>query len=912
MNRIYKRVASAEIATGLGRLGRSLGIAIIAIGMLMWGAPDVTAQGNAKETAAKLGITTHKLGNGFEIIVVENHGQPLVTVEVAAKNGAYTEPEDYNGLSHLYEHMFFKANAEITTQEKYMERLRELGASWNGTTSDERVNYFMTVHSKNLREGVEFVRDALLYPLFKEDELRREWPVVLGEFDRNEADPGFHLMREMDKLMWHKYFSRKNTIGDRKVIFNATRDQMRTIQKRYYIPNNCALVIAGDADPKDVFELAEEMFGDWERGEDPFKKFPVPEHPPIEKTSRIVVTGPVQTAAVQIGWHGPSLGKDTEATYAADVLSYILGQPDSNFQKALVDTGIVDFIHLSYQTLMHTGPISVAASTTPDRLDQAWKAINDELSKLDDPTYITDEQLQAAKNMIEIEQIYDRERSNNFSHTISYWWCTGGLDYYLTYVDNIKKITRKDMARYVDKYIKDQPRIEGVLVGEGDVEKLEFAKTARVIKPESGTSDVAFARGAKTDNAKVATEEFDVDGLRVVLRSNPVSEICVATAVLYGGLQFYGSEKAGHELLVLETLDKGSKSFSKEDVARQLALTGSSIGGDARYDYSVFNLSTLQRDLDKNFTLFADAFVHPLLTDEELKLAIDRRMTGIKMQKESPDAWISTLSGKNFFKGHPYEAPPSGIEETISGVTPVALRELHENTFVRSRVKLFIVGNVTKEKATELVKAGFADLPAGFYTPKPVLLGADRKPTLLTEKRELPTNYVFGAFSAPNLSSPEYPAFQVAMAILDDRLFEEVRTKRNLSYAVAAQLSNRLSNYGVLYVTATQANRTLEVMFEQADRIIKEPVSAKEVGDKIQEMITGDLIRNQTNASQAAALVTYDAVGTGWPAEAESLAKIQEVTPVQVQEVAAKYLKNFSFAVLGDPERVDEKLFTSK
>src|SRR5687767_2325265 len=97
------------------------------------------------------GVTSKKLANGLDVIVIENHAVPLVTIEIAVKSGSYVEGPDYSGLSHLYEHMFFKANKVIPSGEKYAKRLNELGASWNGTTQTERVNYYLTVPVENLR-----------------------------------------------------------------------------------------------------------------------------------------------------------------------------------------------------------------------------------------------------------------------------------------------------------------------------------------------------------------------------------------------------------------------------------------------------------------------------------------------------------------------------------------------------------------------------------------------------------------------------------------------------------------------------------------------------------------------------------------------------------------------------------------
>jgi zinc protease len=123
------------------------------------------------------------------VLVVENHALPLMTVEIAAKNGSLTEPPEYNGLSHLYEHMFFKANKTYPNQEAYMDRMQALGALWNGTTNTERVNYFFTTTSDHGAEIMAFMHDAIVGPLFDPAELERERVVVTGEIDRNEANP---------------------------------------------------------------------------------------------------------------------------------------------------------------------------------------------------------------------------------------------------------------------------------------------------------------------------------------------------------------------------------------------------------------------------------------------------------------------------------------------------------------------------------------------------------------------------------------------------------------------------------------------------------------------------------------------------------------------------------------------------
>src|ERR1700729_1779046 len=98
-----------------------------------------------------------KMPNGLEVVAIENSKVPLATIEIAVKNGAYTEGPEYSGLSHLFEHMFFKANKDYPDQEKFLKRAQELGAIWNGTTGVERVNYFFTFDRDSLKAGLQFM-----------------------------------------------------------------------------------------------------------------------------------------------------------------------------------------------------------------------------------------------------------------------------------------------------------------------------------------------------------------------------------------------------------------------------------------------------------------------------------------------------------------------------------------------------------------------------------------------------------------------------------------------------------------------------------------------------------------------------------------------------------------------------------
>ena len=429
------------------------------------------------------------LANGLEIIVLEDHSVPLVTVELAVRNGSYTEPPELNGLSHLYEHMFFKANRAIVNLEAYVKDMDSLGIISNAETKEELVNYYFTTTTPNFPIAMRFMRDAVRYPGFDgrwfeglrssdpqrfqrihdyvERQFEAEREAVLGELDRHESNPFGSLNLEMTNRLFYKYPSRKTPAGTRATVRSATTEMMRLIQSRYYVPNNSAIVVTGDITPPEAFRAVEELFGDWERrAKDPFEEFPLVEHPALPRSESAIIKQPVQNIVVSIGWHGPSIGKDDAATYAADVFSFILRQPNSRFQRALADSGLVAGVGFGYYTQRNVGPINLIAQTTPEKARAAVRAIYEEIAHFDDPDYFTDEELESAKALLEADDLYSREKLSEYAHTLSFWWASTGLEYFRGYLGRLRATSRADISRYVKNYIQNKPNVGLALMSE--------------------------------------------------------------------------------------------------------------------------------------------------------------------------------------------------------------------------------------------------------------------------------------------------------------------------------------------------------------------------------------------------------------------------------------------------------------
>jgi zinc protease len=177
-----------------------------------------------------------------------------------------------------------------------------------------------------------------------------------------------------------------------------------------------------------------------------------------------VVEASVGAVTILVQWQGPSVGQDPKATYAADVFSDVLNDPQSQFQQKLVDSGLWQAVGVNYYTLNHTGPITISGQTSPEQLRPAMAALYGEIAKFNAPGYFTLDELEAVKAHRAVTSAFDRERASGFAHTLGFWWSVASLEYYMGYVDYMAQQSLGDLRAYATKYIVAKPHITGVLI----------------------------------------------------------------------------------------------------------------------------------------------------------------------------------------------------------------------------------------------------------------------------------------------------------------------------------------------------------------------------------------------------------------------------------------------------------------
>jgi zinc protease len=406
--------------------------------------------------------------------------------------------------------------------------------------------------------------------------------------------------------------------------------------------------------------------------------------------------------------------------------------------------------------------------------------------------------------------------------------------------------------------------------------------------------------------------EFDINGLKVIVKRRPGSLTVAAGLFLRGGSRNITAENAGIEALMLDVATEASASFPRERMRSETSRMGTVVSAGVNYDYSTLSLISTRANFDRSWEIFTDVALRPAFTPQDVQLVQSRMVASLRDDVDDPDDYLQRLQEKVAYAGHPYFNRPRGTAETVGKLTAEDLRRYHQQMMQTSRLLLVIVGDLDPVQLRQRITQTFGKLPRGSYQPSPLPQLAFATPSVEVTKRGLPTNYIQGLFSAPSLTAADIYPMRIASSVLRDRVFEEVRVKRNLSYAPSAFLNSQGANVGGIYVTAVDANRAVRVMLDEIARLQHDPITTDEITGVVSQYLTSYYMGQETNAAQAGELAQYELIGGGWRNSLVTIERLRAVTPEDVQRVSRTYMRNIRFVVIGNPEQIDRNVFTGQ
>ncbi|HEX5830889.1 MAG TPA: pitrilysin family protein, partial [Gemmatimonadaceae bacterium] len=431
---------------------------------------------------------------------------------------------------------------------------------------------------------------------------------------------------------------------------------------------------------------------------------------------------------------------------------------------------------------------------------------------------------------------------------------------------------------------------------------------APVALPAQAATAVAPGRVSAAVANDTLTSSFEVAGIPVILRRTTANDVVAANLYLLGGARQVTMENAGIETFLLTASERGTRKYPKAELRRTMARLGTAIVVNPSTDWTLLGTRATTATFDSTWVVLADRLMQPTLDSAEVEQVRDQYLSAVRQRRESPDALLEHLADSVAFAGHPYGIDPTGSEQSIAGLTVSDLRRYQQTQMVRSRMLLVVVGNVERARVERLVRATIGRLPAGTYKwtpPPPLPSGAG----VAVEAASLPTNYILGYFNGPPATSPDYQAMRIASAVLSGRLFNEIRVKRNLTYAVNSPFLERAIAAGGLYVTTADPNQVVRIMRGVVDELKGGTISQSGLSELTLQFITEYFLDNETNADQADFLAQAQLYRGDWRAANRFVDELEQVTPEDVRRVANSYFQDVRWAYVGDPRQVPRAAF---
>lgn len=406
--------------------------------------------------------------------------------------------------------------------------------------------------------------------------------------------------------------------------------------------------------------------------------------------------------------------------------------------------------------------------------------------------------------------------------------------------------------------------------------------------------------------ADTGTTTYDVGGVRVIHRMS-AGDIVVANLYLLGGVRQVTFDDAGIEPLLLEATERGTRAYPKERLRQSMSRLGTSIVTGAEQDWSSLGIRATRATFDSTWGIFASRVMQPTLDSAEVELVRQQFILGVRQRQDSPDALVEYLADSVAFAGHPYAIPPSGTERSLRQIPVAALRKYHAEQFVKSRMLLVVVGDVARARVEKLVSETLAKLPAGSYKwtfPDSLPHG---KASVYGVGRQLPTNYILGRYTGPRAGSKEYYALRLTTAVLSGQLFGEIRSRRNLTYAVDAPFVDGAISAGGLYVTTVQPEVTIDVMRQQLAALRAGTIDPDALGRLVQQFLTQFFLDNESNADQADFLAKSYLYEGDVNAAVRFEQELRAVTPDDIRAAAQRFIRDVKWVYIGDTKKTPTK-----
>ncbi|NPV10622.1 MAG: insulinase family protein [Ignavibacteria bacterium] len=792
---------------------------ILSIILVLLLTSNIYGQKKGKDMQLNIDIpyTKFVLDNGLTLIVHEDHKAPIVAVNVWYHVGSKNEKPGKTGFAHLFEHLMF--NGSENFDDDYFQAMERIGATdLNGTTNEDRTNYFQNVPTSALDIALWMESDRMghLLGAVTQAKLDEQRGVVQNEKRQGENQPYGKVWELISKGTYpagHPYSW--TVIGSMEDLNAASLEDVHEWFKTYYGPNNAVLVIAGDVNTQEVYEKVKKYFGD------------IPPGPPIAKhqvwiakmsgTKRQIMQDRVPQARIYKVWNIPQWGTE-ELTYL-DLVSDVLGSGKTSrlYKRLVYDEQICTSVQV-YGSPGEIGSQFMIVATSKPGIDlkKVEESLDDELNKFlkEGPT---EKELERVKTEFEASFIRGIERIGGFggkSDILAQNQVFGGSpDYYKKVLNWVRNATTKNLKDVAQDWLSDgvyilevhpYPELKAI---PSDVDRSKL--------PEQGPApEIKFPELQKAQLK---------NGLKVVLaerHSIPVVNFNLVVDAGYAADQF---ALPGTSKLTMEMIDEGTKKRTALQISEELSLLGASLGSGSDLDVSYVSLSALKNKLDESLDIFADVILNPVFPEEDFNRLKAQTIAAIQREKVTPTSMAlrvfpKILYGENHAYGNPMTG--SGTEESVKKITRDDLIKFHQTWFKPNNSTLVIVGDITLDEILPKLEKLFDGWKPGTVPVKNISEVAHKEKSVvyILDRPGSLQSLIFAGHIAPSSSDPDDIAIEMMNTIFGgaftSRINMNLREDKHWSYGASSFLMGARGQRPFIVYASVQTDKTKESMVE--------------------------------------------------------------------------------------------------
>ncbi|MBN2345659.1 MAG: insulinase family protein [Candidatus Aminicenantes bacterium] len=757
------------------------------------------------------------LDNGLVLIVHEDRKAPIVAVNVWYHVGSKNEKPGRTGFAHLFEHLMFNGSEHY--DDDFFKPMQKIGATdLNGTTNEDRTNYFENVPSPALDLALWMESDRMghLKGAVTQAKLDEQRGVVQNEkrqYDNEPYNVAEELIAKACFPVGHPYSW--TVIGSMEDLDAARLEDVHQWFSAYYGPNNAVVAMAGDIDAQAALAKVRHYFGGIAPGP------PVARHEAwIAKRSgeqRQVVEDRVPQARITKIWNVPQA-----CTAENDLLmltARLLGRGKTSrlYKRLVYHDQVATEVSAHLDSREIAGLFTIQADVQPGvEVAVVERAIDEELRRLladgPDPRELEKVRMQYLAGFVR-----GIERIGGFggkSDILARSQVLGNSpDSYRRSLDAVAAATPAQLQETAGQWLSDGVYVLEIRPYPERPAVKDAADRSRMPRP--GPAPAAPFPGFRRFTL--------ANGLKVILAERHAVPIVRLNLVLDAGYATDREGIPGTAELAMALLDEGTSRRTALQVSEELALLGANLGTGSDLDASYVSLSTLKEKLDAALDIYADVILHPGFPEADFQRLWKLQVAQIRQEKSSPLTMaLRVLPRLLYGAGHAYGNPftGSGYEDSLARLTRADMAAFHGTWFKPDHATLVVVGDTTEAEMMPKLEKLFRGWRGGAIPPKNIGAVEPRtRPAIyIVDKPGSPQSMVLAGQLAPCSADPERIAMEIMNFILGgdfvSRLNMNIREEKHWSYGAGSFFGGARGPQPFIAYAPVQADRTRETMEE--------------------------------------------------------------------------------------------------